>query len=79
MRKLACFKVYQHEAFKKEVIEHQVDIEIVEFRANILLACHKSITFAYFEQEVLQISNTSSRQKAKGVALTEVRPPSLAK
>ena len=43
---LLCFQVNEDKAFQYVIVEYKVDIVVLLLRMNMLLSCHKSISFS---------------------------------
>jgi hypothetical protein len=57
--KFASLEVEEDEAFKQIVVENEVEVEVLRFRADALLARDEGKALAEFEEERLEIADES--------------------
>ena len=66
MGNFAGFQIHQHKALKDIVVEHKVDIVVLFFRVDMLLAGYKGIAFAKLHEEFLNVRDDAAFQFAFG-------------
>lgn len=59
MRDLRCFQIYEQKAFKDIIVEYKVYIIFAYIGFYSLLTGYKSIAFAKFKDEFLQVVDYS--------------------
>ncbi len=71
MRDLLRFQINKNKTLQYIVVKHQINIIILFFCMNMLLSCHKSISFSKLHQKLLQIRKNAFLQ----VTFCEIRIP----
>ena len=66
MGDFAGFQIHQHKAFEDIVVEHEVDVVVLFFCMNVLLAGYKGIALAKLHEEFLNVRNDAAFQLAFG-------------
>ena len=66
MGDFAGFQIHQHKALKNIVVEHKVDIVVLFFCVDMLLAGYKGIALAQFHEEFLNVRDDAALQLAFG-------------
>lgn len=66
MGDFAGFQIDQHKAFEDIVVEHEVDVVVLFFRVDMLLAGYKGIALAQFHEEFLNVRDDAALQLAFG-------------
>lgn len=64
MGNFAGFQIHQHKTFEDIVVEHEVDVVVLFFCMNVLLAGYKGIALAKLHEEFLNVRDDAAFQLA---------------